>query len=325
MTFRRAVFLCAALVAVPCLGQAQSSSPGWRGGLSGGYAQEGSITRNDPTDAQGRHYVEYALTDLNAGDSVKIGVVAAGFRARVHFREPGYSLSNGVLVSDEVYAYSLSHTGQMTIRITADRPGDTGKYKVTRLYSGYDFEMPEPNSRVHGVHIGANLHNSNVQLEDDEFAWVGAGYAVRAALGFSQHLVLHAEMQNALLDPDDDAPTNLQDEIWEFKDYEVGARLYMLSGLSYFRPYLTGAYAFRKLEPRSDAGYKGNAFVVGGGLEFFFLESVTLELGATYSTGNFDRIYVGDEERDVADVLGEESFKVDHRRISFGVAWHPSF
>lgn len=106
------------------------------------------------------------------------------------------------------------------------------------------------------------------------------------------------------------------------------ARYSFHSPTSIYVPYLEGGYTRRafstndEVEIDGDNGkfeYSGNAFTVGGGINFFFNQALALDLGARVSLGKFDTIkFRGTSVTD--DALEQDATTT---RFSVGLTWYP--
>lgn len=180
-----------------------------------------------------------------------------------------------------------------------------------------------PTFGAKGLFLGAALNGSAIKLDEfndnggDETD-SGGGLAIFGGWGFTPQLALYIEGSAARIDSDGDS--------WTLSHGDLGLRYHFTGATRKFVPFIQGAFTARKGslddvqfddEDDVDVELTGTGFSLGGGFLYFLNQSVGLNADLKWTTGEFDKVKVGNISVDGLDIDATTS------RINLGLTWFP--
>ena len=113
---------------------------------------------------------------------------------------------------------------------------------------------------------------------------------------------------------------------WTMGHGDLGVRFHFANSLRSWVPYLQVALSARGVSvddaliagnPETDVGFYGGAFSIGGGIMFYFNETLAADLQLMGSGGRFERVRIDNVTIDALE------FDASSARLNLGVAWWP--
>lgn len=176
-------------------------------------------------------------------------------------------------------------------------------------------------STTRGFNVGIHFSGASLKVEDDDRANAGGG-GLFIGYGFNRIVELFLQFDGAQFDVDD---TEVDGD-WAMGHADLGVRFHFANSLRTWVPYLQAALSGRAVgvdNPRvqgqqvSDVGFWGGAFSVGGGIMFYFNQTVAADLQLLWSGGQFTEVKV-----DNVTVSGLE-IDAQSTRLNIGISWWP--
>jgi opacity protein-like surface antigen len=171
------------------------------------------------------------------------------------------------------------------------------------------------NSITQGFFLAPHLLGASLQAEDEPTE-SGGGFGVSLGYGFSRLVSAFLTLDFAKIDirdPEIEGNYNLgQGDIglrFSFRDQTQKA-------IPYAQAAFTGRVAQTTIEG-TDIEISGPAFTVGGGLNYYFQPKLALDIGLSYTYGNFDTIKIDGDE------VPSDKFNAAGARFQFGLTWFP--
>jgi hypothetical protein len=148
----------------------------------------------------------------------------------------------------------------------------------------------------------------------------GAGLIL--GYGFNRSVQLFLQLDGAEFDVDD-AEVN---GTWAMGHADLGVRFHFANSLRTWVPYLQAALSGRAVgvdnavvqgQPETEVGFFGGAFTLGGGIMFYFNQTLAADLQLLWSGGQFTEVTVDDVTVSGLEIDAESS------RLNIGISWWP--
>jgi len=174
-------------------------------------------------------------------------------------------------------------------------------------------------STTRGFNLGGHLLAAGVSIEKGE-QHGGGGAGLHVGYGVNRIIGLFAALDGSKIDV---ANENVNGS-WEMAHIDLGVRFHFANTLRSWVPYLETAFTSRQVtvtNPRvnnqnvNKLDFNGGAFTVGGGMSFYFNESLALDLDLKLSAGQFTSIGAGN-----ATVSGLD-IDAGSTRFALGLLW----
>ncbi len=178
------------------------------------------------------------------------------------------------------------------------------------------------NSTTRGLNLGVHVQAASLSVEDAD-AQEGGGLGIRIGYGLNRIITLYVELDGASVEVEN--AENLRGN-WALGHADFGARFHFANSLRRWVPYLEAAIGARGVsvsdpfvgnEEIDDVTFSGGAFSVGGGLDVYFTQTLALDLGLKFSTGEFNQIDVG------AVSIRNLDIDANSTRFKVGIVWWP--
>jgi len=178
-------------------------------------------------------------------------------------------------------------------------------------------------STTRGWSLGFQLQGATLNVEG-EGSDGGGGAGLRAGYGLNRIVTLFVAFDGASVEADN-APDDVSGK-WTLGHVDVGARFHFANALRRWVPYLEAAVGARVVsledaiidgENRADVSFNGSAFTVGGGLAVYLKQTLSLDVGVKFSSGEFTDIEVG--------AVSVSGLDIDAKsyRLGLGLTWWP--
>lgn len=177
-------------------------------------------------------------------------------------------------------------------------------------------------STTRGFNIGLHLSGQSLTPEDGDRSNAG-GAGLIVGYGFNRTVELFLQLDAGQFDVENAAVEG----DWTMGHADIGVRFHFANSLRSWVPYLQGAIGGRAVEVKNgvintvtqseDVSLTGSTFTLGGGIMFYFNETVAADLQLALSGGRFTDIKVGD-----LTYTGGE-LDATSARFNIGVSWWP--
>jgi hypothetical protein len=177
-------------------------------------------------------------------------------------------------------------------------------------------------STTRGFTLGGHLSGASLTVEDGERNDAG-GAGVRIGYGINRIVTLYLQLDGAEFDVDPDDGLGGK---WTMGHGDIGARFHFANSLRSWVPYLEAALTGRVVsvtdaavdgEEAPDVSFNGGAFTFGGGIMYYFTETLALDVELALSGGEFVEVEIGTVSVSSLDLDAASS------RFSVGLAWWP--
>lgn len=192
---------------------------------------------------------------------------------------------------------------------------------VLALLPGAWSPLGAQESTTRGWNLGFHLQGVSLSIEGDETADEGSGAGVRVGYGMNRIVTFFADLDGAAIDVAE--AENLEGD-WRIGHLDLGARFHFANSLRWWVPFLEAAVGIRTVEvddvgPNQDDSvtFSGGSFSVGGGMDFYFTESVAMDLGVRFTGGEFSEIEIGSVS------VGDLDIDASSGRFNLGIIWWP--
>jgi hypothetical protein len=176
-------------------------------------------------------------------------------------------------------------------------------------------------STTRGFNVGLHLSGASLDLENgDRHHAGGAGLIV--GYGINRTIEVFLQLDAAEFDVDD---TEVQGK-WAMGHGDLGVRFHFANSLRTWVPYLQAAIGGRAVgvedavvngQPATDVEFFGGTFSLGGGIMFYFNQTLAADLQLLWSGGEFTEIKVDDV------TVGGLEIEAQSTRFNVGVSWWP--
>ncbi len=176
-------------------------------------------------------------------------------------------------------------------------------------------------STTRGFVVGAHFGGASLEVEDGERREAGGGGLI-FGYGLNRNFQIFLQLDGSEFDVQN---TDV-DGTWTMGHVDLGLRYHFANSLRSWVPYVQGAFTARGVgvdnavvqgNPATDVGFFGGAFTVGGGIMFYFNETLAADLQLLLSGGQFTEIKVNNVTVNGLEVDAQSS------RLNIGVAWWP--
>jgi hypothetical protein len=176
-------------------------------------------------------------------------------------------------------------------------------------------------STTRGFNLGLHISGASLDLENgDRHNAGGAGLIV--GYGINRTIEVFLQLDAAEFDVDD---TEVQGK-WAMGHGDLGVRFHFANSLRTWVPYLQAALGGRAVgvedavvngQPATDVEFFGGTFSLGGGIMFYFNQTLAADLHLLWSGGEFTEIKVNDV------TVGGLEIEAQSTRFNVGVSWWP--
>ncbi len=205
----------------------------------------------------------------------------------------------------------LRRPGPATLLLTLGLPGAMG---ITSLGA--------QESTTRGLNLGFYLEAASLSVEGSEGEG-GGGAGFRVGYGLNRIFSLYFEADGVSVKSSNS--TTFQGT-WTLGHADVGTRIHFANSLRSWVPYLDLAVGARGAsvkdvevngQPGGDVNISGGSFSVGGGLSAYLKETLALDVGLKFSSGEFNEIRIG--------ALSLNNLDIDAKSTRFrvGLVWWP--
>jgi hypothetical protein len=176
-------------------------------------------------------------------------------------------------------------------------------------------------STTRGFTLGGHLGGASLEVENGD-RHNAAGGGLFFGYGFNRTVQLFLQLDGAEFDVDD---SDVQGT-WTMGHADLGVRFHFANSLRSWVPYLQAALTARGVSvedavvqgnPQTDVGFYGGAVTVGGGILFYFSETLAADIQLLWSGGQFTDVRINN-----VTVSGLE-LDAESGRFDVGVAWWP--
>lgn len=176
-------------------------------------------------------------------------------------------------------------------------------------------------STTRGFNVGLHLGGASLKIEDGDRHGAGGG-GLWLGYGFNRTVQLFLQLDGSEFDVDD---SEIQGK-WTMGHADLGVRFHFANSLRSWVPYLQAALSGRAVgvdnpvvngTQEEDAGLLGGGFTLGGGILFYFNQTLAMDLQLLWTGGRFDRIEVGNVSVSGLDLDAQSG------RLNIGVSWWP--
>jgi len=178
-------------------------------------------------------------------------------------------------------------------------------------------------STTRGFNAGLHVSGASLQVENGDRSNAG-GAGIILGYGFNRTLELFLQLDGAEFDV---ANTDV-DGTWTMGHADLGVRFHFANSLRSWVPYLQAALSGRavsvsnpvinQVTQHQDVSITGGALSLGGGVMFYFNESLALDLQLAWSGGNFTQVHVGGTTVTLNNPIDAQS-----SRFNVGISWWP--
>ena len=177
-------------------------------------------------------------------------------------------------------------------------------------------------STTRGFNLGIHASAASLVVEDDERSNAG-GAGIWIGYGFNRTVQLFLQADGAQFDVRD---ATVEGD-WTMAHADLGVRFHFANSLRSWVPYLEAALSGRVVTVQNgvlnnvaqaeDVSLLGGGLTLGGGIVFYFNESLGLDLQLLWTGGTFTELEVGNVTRSNLDIEAQSS------RFNIGLSWWP--
>jgi len=176
-------------------------------------------------------------------------------------------------------------------------------------------------STTRGFNLGLHLSGASLEVENGDRHNAGGG-GILFGYGFNRNFEIFLQLDGAEFDVDDSAVQGK----WTMGHADLGVRFHFANSLRSWVPYLQAALGGRGVsvdnanvqgQPETDVGFLGGAFTLGGGIMFYFSQTLAADIQLLWSGGEFTEIKVNN-----VTVSGLE-VDANSARFNVGISWWP--
>ena len=174
-------------------------------------------------------------------------------------------------------------------------------------------------STTRGFNVGLHVGGASIQVEDGDRHGAGGGGLI-LGYGFNRSFQLLLQFDGAELDVDDPSVEGK----WTMGHGDLGVRYHFANSLRSWVPYVQAGLTARVVSvedfggtPDDDASLSGGALTLGGGILFYFNETLAADIQVAWSGGTFTEVRVNDTTQ------GGLEIDANSARFDIGVSWWP--
>ncbi|MDH3205686.1 MAG: outer membrane beta-barrel protein [Gemmatimonadota bacterium] len=176
-------------------------------------------------------------------------------------------------------------------------------------------------STTRGFNLGIHLSAASIEIDNERSNAGGGGLWI--GYGFNRRVQLFLQLDGAEFDVSDTDVTGT----WTMGHGDLGVRFHFANSLRSWVPYLQAAISGRAVSvdnatvegtPETDVALTGGALTLGGGILFYFSQSLAADLQLLWSGGEFTQVKVNNVTVDLTNPLEAQS-----SRFNIGLSWWP--
>jgi hypothetical protein len=176
-------------------------------------------------------------------------------------------------------------------------------------------------STTRGFVLGAHLSGASITPEDGDRSTAGGG-GIYLGYGFNRTVQLFLQIDGAEFDVED---ADIEGK-WTMGHGDLGVRFHFANSLRSWVPYLQAALSARGVSvddavvagnPETDVGFYGGAFSIGGGILFYFNETLAADIQVIGTGGRFTEVKIDNVTIDGLEIDANSA------RFNIGIAWWP--
>jgi len=177
-------------------------------------------------------------------------------------------------------------------------------------------------STTRGFNVGIHATGASLVVEDGDRSNAGGG-GLWIAYGFSRTIQLFGQADLAQFDVQD---ATVEGD-WTLAHADLGVRVHFANSLRSWVPYLQAAVTARAVTVQNgllndvaqaeDISLVGAGLTLGGGIVFYFNESLGLDLQLLWTGGKFTQLDVGSV------TVGDLDIDAQSARFNIGLSWWP--
>jgi opacity protein-like surface antigen len=179
-------------------------------------------------------------------------------------------------------------------------------------------------STTRGFTLGIHATGASLEVEggDDGRSNAGGG-GMHFGYGLNRKITIFAQGDGAKFD---DLTTDDVEGEWTMGHFDVGVRYNFANSLRKWVPFVQGALGYRVVSvsdpvvnstPVNELSISGAGITLGGGIDYYFSESLALDVQLLWTGGKFTTLTV-----DNVSVSGLD-FDATSSRFTVGVGWWP--
>jgi len=192
---------------------------------------------------------------------------------------------------------------------------------LTLLAAMWTLPAGAQQSTTQGWNLGLHLGGSSLSVDDDRH---GAGLGgIWVGYGFNPTVMVYVQADGGQFDVDD---ATVEGE-WTMGHADLGVRFHFANPQRSWVPYLQVALSGRAVEVKDglvndvaqtdNINLTGGGLTLGGGIVFYFNQSLGMDLQLDWTGGTFTTIEVGSVSYNDLDVEAQSA------RFAVGLSWWP--
>jgi len=177
-------------------------------------------------------------------------------------------------------------------------------------------------STTRGFNLGLHASGGSLVVEDGDRNSAG-GAGIWVGYGFNRSVQLFFQADGAQFDVQD---ATVEGD-WTLAHVDLGVRFHFANSLRSWVPYLQAAFSGRAVTVQDgtlndvaqaeDLSLLGGGLTLGGGIVFYFNESLGLDLQLLWTGGTFTELEVGSV------TVGDLDIEAQSSRFNIGLSWWP--
>jgi Outer membrane protein beta-barrel domain len=181
--------------------------------------------------------------------------------------------------------------------------------------------MAAQESTTRGFVVGAHLGGATLEVENEDRREAG-GAGLIFGYGLNRSFEIFLQLDGSEFEVEN---TDV-DGTWTMGHVDLGLRYHFANSLRSWIPYVQGAFTGRGVSvedavvqgnPAADVSFLGGGFTVGGGILFYFTETVAADIQLAFTGGEFTEIKVNNVTVNGLEVDATST------RFDIGVEWWP--
>jgi len=177
-------------------------------------------------------------------------------------------------------------------------------------------------STTRGFNVGLHISGASLKVEDGDRNNAGGGGLI-LGYGLNRTIELFLQLDGAEFDVDDSAVRGK----WTMGHGDLGVRFHFANSLRTWVPYLQAALGGRSVTvgdaqvnqqaQASDVTFSGGALTLGGGIMFYFNQTLAADLQLAWTGGRFTDLKAGNVTLSGLEIDAQSS------RFNVGISWWP--
>ena len=189
----------------------------------------------------------------------------------------------------------------------------------------FTFFMAQPassqSSTTRGWSLGIHTQGATLSVEDAD-SDAGGGGGIQIGYGINRRLTVFFAADGAIIDAEN---AEIFSDDWNLAHVDLGLRFHFANSLKRWIPYLEVAGGVRAVSVDDtlveniidDVSFNGGAFTLGGGVTYYLNETLSLDLNAKFTSGNFTSNEIGNI------TVGGLDIEATSTRFGLGLVWWP--